>query len=386
MNPCSSDQGGTEDYSGSEPLDPALADRFALIVHRGRLERSHEPSSRRRSWRRRAKGASRRRTRRCDRRSTTGARRFVEQANACPAADHDLRHAPSSARSTARACASRRGGRGCSRAACSPRRSSPDRADVGLVHAACSSAACRTRPGASPIEPAVIAAAHRAAWDASPRGRRAPGSTRSSPSSSLHRKLAAAARSLHRPGRRARRRSRSCSRTSRRSAPRRSRSPSTRRRSRGKLPIGAEGVNDLAKIAVPLLDVEGEISWQERLNEQGTSHPRSPRSARCWRRCATAGSRAPASSSRPASCEGIAIAGRDRARAAARRVREAASANASSRETAVSAARNRARPMRARRRHSSGQQRRPDVAAAASERMLASAAAATTRRRSDCRG
>ena len=32
-------------------------------------------------------------------------------------------------------------------------------------------------------------------------------------------------------------------------------------------------MNDLAKIAVPLMDVEGEISWQERLNEKGTSHP-----------------------------------------------------------------------------------------------------------------
>jgi hypothetical protein len=41
----------------------------------------------------------------------------------------------------------------------------------------------------------------------------------------------------------------------------------------GKLPIGAEGVNDLAKLAVPLLDVEGEIAWQERVSEQGTSHP-----------------------------------------------------------------------------------------------------------------
>ena len=32
MNPCSADQGGAEDYSGSEPLDPALADRFSLFV------------------------------------------------------------------------------------------------------------------------------------------------------------------------------------------------------------------------------------------------------------------------------------------------------------------------------------------------------------------
>ncbi len=32
MNPCSADQGGAEDYAGSEALDPALADRFALFV------------------------------------------------------------------------------------------------------------------------------------------------------------------------------------------------------------------------------------------------------------------------------------------------------------------------------------------------------------------
>jgi len=32
MNPCTTDQNGVEDYSGSEPLDPALADRFALFV------------------------------------------------------------------------------------------------------------------------------------------------------------------------------------------------------------------------------------------------------------------------------------------------------------------------------------------------------------------
>jgi len=32
MNPCSSDQGGADDYAGSEALDPALADRFALFI------------------------------------------------------------------------------------------------------------------------------------------------------------------------------------------------------------------------------------------------------------------------------------------------------------------------------------------------------------------
>jgi|tagenome__1003787_1003787.scaffolds.fasta_scaffold20950470_4 MoxR-like ATPase len=33
MNPCSADQDSDENYTGSEPLDPALADRFALFVH-----------------------------------------------------------------------------------------------------------------------------------------------------------------------------------------------------------------------------------------------------------------------------------------------------------------------------------------------------------------
>ena len=36
MNPCSGDQGDiTEDYMGSQPLDPALADRFAVIIEVG---------------------------------------------------------------------------------------------------------------------------------------------------------------------------------------------------------------------------------------------------------------------------------------------------------------------------------------------------------------
>ncbi|MCB8933061.1 MAG: MoxR family ATPase [Fimbriimonadaceae bacterium] len=41
----------------------------------------------------------------------------------------------------------------------------------------------------------------------------------------------------------------------------------------GKLPIGAEAVNDLGKLAQPLLQVNADISWQERLSESGTQHP-----------------------------------------------------------------------------------------------------------------
>jgi MoxR-like ATPase len=40
-----------------------------------------------------------------------------------------------------------------------------------------------------------------------------------------------------------------------------------------KLPIGADGVNDLGKIATPILSVDGEVSWQERLNQSQNQHP-----------------------------------------------------------------------------------------------------------------
>jgi MoxR-like ATPase len=35
MNPCSTEQASAEDYTGSEPLDPALADRFAVVLEVG---------------------------------------------------------------------------------------------------------------------------------------------------------------------------------------------------------------------------------------------------------------------------------------------------------------------------------------------------------------
>jgi MoxR-like ATPase len=41
----------------------------------------------------------------------------------------------------------------------------------------------------------------------------------------------------------------------------------------GDLPIGAEAVNDLGRFAQPMLSVDGLITWQERLSEQSTTHP-----------------------------------------------------------------------------------------------------------------
>jgi len=41
----------------------------------------------------------------------------------------------------------------------------------------------------------------------------------------------------------------------------------------GDLPIGAEAVNDLGRLAQPVLTVDGEISWQERWSQQDSTHP-----------------------------------------------------------------------------------------------------------------
>jgi hypothetical protein len=41
----------------------------------------------------------------------------------------------------------------------------------------------------------------------------------------------------------------------------------------GQLPIGSEAVNDLGRIAQPMLTVNGEISWQESNSQHGTTHP-----------------------------------------------------------------------------------------------------------------
>ena len=48
----------------------------------------------------------------------------------------------------------------------------------------------------------------------------------------------------------------------------------------GRLPIGAEGINDLGKLAVPILTVEGKVTWQERASEKDTKHPEFARYAK----------------------------------------------------------------------------------------------------------
>ena len=48
---------------------------------------------------------------------------------------------------------------------------------------------------------------------------------------------------------------------------------------KGALPVGAEGLGDLARRAAPLLHVDGKLEWREPLSQSGTSHPELPRVA-----------------------------------------------------------------------------------------------------------
>ncbi len=268
MNPCSSDQGGVEDYSGSEALDPALADRFGLIVPaadwndlapeqqaaivapsgEGRVTPPNETlRAALAEWR----------------------AAFERQANACPAHVATYVTTSVSALNGASVRVSPRRARLLARSLVAATivagRESPSLwrsvLECSLPHATWGQA----------VETQVIAAAHRAAWDAS----------RASADAWIHRFLAE--RNLNRKlevllehctdpdaGSQAIAQLIANERPDRAAAFAFATYPAALA---GRLPIGGEGVNDLAKLAVPLLDAEGEIAWQERLSEQGTSHP-----------------------------------------------------------------------------------------------------------------
>jgi MoxR-like ATPase len=268
MNPCTSDQGGTEDYSGSEALDPALADRFALIVTaadwsdltaeqqaaivapsgEGRVTpRQPEWCQALQDWQ----------------------DRFQALVNACPPpitnyvltavnalTGAGVRISPRRARLMARSLAAATIIAG--RATSSVFRSV---LECSLPHAT----------WGQTVEPAVVAAAHRAAWEAS-RDKEAAWIHAFLAEQPLHRKLELL---LTRctdtdEGSQAIAQLIANEKPDRAAAFAFAVYPAALA---GQLPIGAEGVNDLAKIAVPLMDAEGEIAWQERLSEQGTSHP-----------------------------------------------------------------------------------------------------------------
>ena len=268
MNPCTSDQGGTEDYSGSEALDAALADRFALIVTaadwseltvaqqqaivapsgEGRVTPPNEPL----------------------RTALAGWReRFLAQVNACPPQVTAYVTTVASALNGAGVRISPRRARLVARSLVAATIVA-NRATSAVFRGVLDCSLPHSTWGQA-VEPVVVAAAHRAAWDAS---RETAGAWIHAflAEQNLHRKLELLLDQCTDPdeGSQAVAQLIAHERSDRAAAFAFATYPAALT---GSLPIGAESVNDLAKLAVPLLDAEGELAWQERLGEHGTSHP-----------------------------------------------------------------------------------------------------------------
>jgi len=268
MNPCTSDQGGTEDYAGSEALDPALADRFSLIVTaadwsdltNAQQQAIVAPSG---------EGlVTPRNTALCDAIHRWRAL-FSEQVNACPPQVTTYVTTVVSALNGARIRISPRRARLLARSLVAATIVA-GRATSATFKSVLECSLPHTTWGQS-VEHAVIAAAHRAGWDAS---REQAGAWVHGflAQHSLPRKLSLLLENCSDPDEG----SQAIAQLIAIESPDRAAAfafVAYAAALGGKLPIGAEGVNDLARLAVPLLDAEGELSWQERLSEQNTSHP-----------------------------------------------------------------------------------------------------------------
>jgi MoxR-like ATPase len=287
MNPCSADQSALEEYAGSEPLDPALADRFALFVEAV-------------DWSALDDGARRRIADPCGegRVATDGGQlrtnvegwraEFLRRVDACP----ELVLAYATTAVTALNGAGLR---------VSPRRSRlltrsllgasivSGKPTSDLFRLVLESSLPHVTWGTH-ASAEVVAAAHRLAWDTATAAEdRWIHAFMGEPS--LARKLAILVDEC-----------RSLDSGSQAVAQLATAEPRERAAAfafavypaaaMGKLPVGAEGVNDLAKLAAPVLKVDGEVSWQERLSQSGTRHPELDRFAKILAQPEVTGGRA----------------------------------------------------------------------------------------------
>jgi MoxR-like ATPase len=268
MNPSSADQDGSDAYLGSEPLDPALADRFSIIVEVGDWEQLSEKQQQQISdpggegfaaddggqlrgviavWRELfltwlAK---------CPRYVTEYARIITSELNAS-----GVRISPRRARLLSRsllAATAIEGG------------------PVEKSYRTVLESSLPQRAWGEPPEPEKIMAAHRLAWNAN----LLVGDDKWVNSFHLKRTLLSKVRSL----------AENCpSQDAGTLAVEQLLANETPERAaafalaaypaaiQGKLPIGADGLNDLGNLASELLSIDGELSWQERLGSKKSSH------------------------------------------------------------------------------------------------------------------
>jgi MoxR-like ATPase len=268
MNPCSADQSSVQDYAGSEPLDPALADRFALFVsaadwadldedeRRGVVDPGGE-------GRVASDGGSLRQE--VDAWRAT----FEQRLQACPALVTVYALVATTALNAAGIRISPRRARLLARsllAAGIVTGKMKERLFRTVLTCSLPHACWGERPSAE-----AIAAAHRVAWDSASSASEAWVHSFLT-EARLDRKLTLLLDHAKSPdaGSQAIAQCLQVESKERAGAFAFALYPAA---ALGRLPIGAEGVNDLAKVATPILSVEGEVSWSERYGEKNTSHP-----------------------------------------------------------------------------------------------------------------
>ena len=277
MNPCSSDQAPGEDYAGSEPLDPALADRFALIVEVGDWDELNE-DERRRVADPAGEGAAADDGGCLKAELAAWQRRFAARLQACPAPIVDYVCAVTTALGNAGVRLSPRRARLLTRTllavlvvegldSAGPGGRTAKALFRVVLDASLPQRAWGDRPDAG-----KVLAAHELAWSGTMLKGRDQWLHLFHLEAALDRKARLLVDGCPDPdtGTVAVEQLLANESKERAAAFALAAFPAA---AAGRLPIGAEGVNDLGRAAGPLLSVKGEVRWQERVAEKGTAHP-----------------------------------------------------------------------------------------------------------------
>lgn len=268
MNPAASDQTDAESYTGSEPLDPALADRFALFVTAvdwadlNEEERMAVTSPAGEGKLARDNGRLRERIEECR-------RQFVEQVERCPRHVLDYVTTVVTALNSANVRISPRRSRLMARSLLA----------TTLVKGAFQEKTTRmvlecSLPHATwgaDVAKSVVDAAHRLAWEAAMKAE-ARWVDQIFAEAKLDRKLEVLLKHCPSPdeGTQAVAQIIAAEPKSRAAAFAFVLYPAA---ALGKLPIGTEGANDLGRLASPILSVDSEVTWTERGSVQAPHHP-----------------------------------------------------------------------------------------------------------------
>ena len=268
MNPAASDQSDLESYTGSEPLDPALADRFALFVKAvdwddlNEEERNAVTSPAGEGKLAEINGRLKAHIEECR-------GHFVTQLERCPQGVLDYVTTAVTTLNGAKVRISPRRARLMARSllAATVLQNSFQEKTARLV------LDCSMPHGTwgSEVAKNVLDAAHRLAWDAS---------SKSQPrwinlmfaESRLDRKLAVLIQHCTSPdeGTQAIAQVLASESRERGAAFVFALYPAA---AMGKLPVGSEGANDLGSIAAPILSVDAEVTWSERGSAKAAHHP-----------------------------------------------------------------------------------------------------------------